>query len=52
MLIQHRKRSGNLYLSVWLGVDLKMDTKKTCSKEIGLHAKNMLTIIGSIVNII
>ena len=33
--------TGHLYLSgVWLGVNLKMDTKKTCWKEIGLRAKN------------
>ena len=30
-----------------------MDTKKTCVfKEIGLHAQNMITILGSIVNMI
>ena len=36
-----------------LGVTLRTNTKKiTCLKEIGLHAQNMLTIIGSRVNII
>ena len=35
---------------MWLGVDLKSDTKKTCWKEAGLCAQNMLTILGSVVN--
>ena len=43
-----------LYLSgTWLGVALQMDTKKDkCLKEIGLCAQDMITILGSIVNII
>ena len=37
---------------MWLVVDLSMDTKRSCFKEdIGLCAENMLTILGSIVNI-
>ena len=46
--------NGHLHLSgVQLGVDLRMDTKKhMCSKEIGLCAQNILTIMGSVVNII
>lgn len=44
ILIKH------LYLSArWLDADLRMDTKKaSCFKEIGLHAQNLLTILGSI----
>ena len=37
---------------IWLGVAPTTDAKKTCSKEIGLCAQNMTTILGSIVNII
>lgn len=37
------------YLSVrCLGVDLR----DTCSKAIGLHAQNLVTVLGSIVNLI
>ena len=37
---------------MWLSLAPKMDTKKTClSKEIGLHAQDMITISGSKVNI-
>ena len=38
---------------MWLVVDLRMNLKNTCVfKEIGLHAQNMLPILGSIVNMI
>ena len=39
---------------MWLGVNLRTDIKKEdmCLKEIGLHAQNMLTILGSIANVI
>ena len=48
---------------MWLDVDLRTDTKKTCLsknghqkdmslKEIRLRAQNMLTILGSKVNMI
>ena len=38
---------------MWLGVNVRMDTKKDmCSKEIGLRAQDMLTIPGSVVNMI
>ena len=38
---------------MWLGVDLKADAKKEMSsQEIGFHAQNMLSIWGSILNII
>jgi len=41
----------HLYLGgVWLDVDLRMDTKETHIKEIGLYAQNLLTILDSIVN--
>jgi hypothetical protein len=45
---------AHLYLSgVWLELDLKTDTKKDIfNKHIGLHAQNMFTILGSIINII
>ena len=35
-----------------VSVDLRTDTKNTCLKEIGLHAQELLTILGSNVNII
>jgi hypothetical protein len=43
----------HLYLSgVWLGVDLRTESRKTlCLKEIGLSAENLLTILHSTVNI-
>lgn len=34
-----------------LGVGLRTDMKKTCGKEIGLSAQNMLIILDSKVNI-
>jgi hypothetical protein len=37
---------------MWLGVAPRMDTKKTCLKEIGLHAQNMIIILGAIVHLI
>jgi len=37
---------------MWLGMDLRTGTKNTSLKENGLHAQNMLTILGSIVNMI
>jgi hypothetical protein len=36
----------------WLGVPPRTDTKKMCLKEIGLCVQNMITALGSIVNII
>ena len=41
---------------MWLSVDLRADNEKNKNKnmhlkEIGLHAQNMLTILGSIVNV-
>ena len=46
----------HLYWSgVGYGVDLRMDTQKKdimCLIEIGLHAQILLSILGSIVNII
>ena len=42
-----------MYLSgAWLGVMLRMDTKKICSKENGLHAKNSINILNVVVNIV
>ena len=42
-----------IYVSgTWLGVAPRTDTKKTCLKEIGLHAQNMISILGSIVSMI
>ena len=35
---------------MWVGVDLRMDTTKHMLKRIDLHAQNMLTILGSIIN--
>ena len=36
---------------MWLGVDLRIVTNKTCLlKEIELHAHNMITISGSMIN--
>ena len=45
---------GHLYSSgVWLGVTNNNIYQNTmCSKEIGLHAQNMTTILGFIVNLI
>ena len=44
---------GHLYLSGgWLRADVITETKKTCLKEIGLRAQKLLTILGSVVNII
>ena len=38
---------------MWLDVDRRTDTKEMCVQErIGLHAQQMLTIVGSIVNMI
>ena len=37
---------------MWLGEDPTTDTKKTCWKEIGLCAQNMLIFLGSIFNMI
>ena len=44
----------NLYLNgMWVGVDVRTNTKKDMhSEEIGLQAPNLLTILGSKVNII
>ena len=47
ILIKHLQLSG-----MWLGVAPRIDTKKTYLKETGLHAQNMITILGSINNII
>jgi hypothetical protein len=42
-----------LYLSdMHFGVAPKMASKNTCSKEIGHYTQNMITILGSIVNMI
>ena len=47
-LIGHLDFSG-----LWLGMDLNTDTKKDMSlEEIALCAQNMLTILGSILNMI
>ena len=35
---------------VWLGVNLRTDTKKTCLKEIGLRAQNLLIFLDMAVN--
>ena len=36
---------------MFIGANLRTDTTKTCVlKEIGLHALNLLTILGSVVN--
>ena len=45
---------GHLCLSgLWLGVPPSTDSKKTwVNKEIALHAQNIITIVGSRVNII
>ena len=47
-------RFGHLYLTgMWLGVDIKNRLPKgMCLKEIIPGAHNMLTILGSIVNMI
>ena len=37
---------------MWLGVAPRMDIKKTCSKEIGPHAQNMIIILGAIVHLV
>ena len=37
---------------MWLGVDPRADTKKMCLKDTGLRAQNILTILGSIVNMV
>jgi hypothetical protein len=37
---------------VWLKVDLEMHIKNICSKNIGLHAPTILTILGSTINMI
>lgn len=43
---------GHLYLSaMWFGMAPRTGTKTKCLKEIGLCAPNMITILGSIVNI-
>ena len=45
--------SRHLYLSgVWLGVFKIGHHKDMCVNESGLHAQNLLTVPGSIVNII
>jgi hypothetical protein len=33
------------------GVAPRMDIKKTCLQEIGLRAQNMITFLGSVVNL-
>ena len=35
----------------WCGVDLRINTKTMCSKELGLSAQGLLTILGPIGNI-
>ena len=36
---------------MFIGANLRTGTRKTCVlKEIGLHALNLLTILGSVVN--
>ena len=37
---------------MWLKVDLTMDIKNICSKNIGLHAPNIFTILGSTIHMI
>ena len=39
---------------MWFGVAARTDTKakEICLKEIGLHVQNMITVLGSIVNMI
>ena len=37
---------------MWLGVDLRIGTNKTRVKEVGLCAKNVLIILGSIIDMI
>lgn len=37
---------------MWLGVNLKMNTKRSCEEDIGLCAQNWLIIVGPRVNII
>ena len=38
---------------MWLGVDLRMDTKKDAFLEdIGLRAQNLLTILNSRINMV
>ena len=42
-----------MYLSsMWLGVNVRMDTKRFCEHEIGLCAQNYLIIVGLRVNMI
>jgi hypothetical protein len=47
ILIKHLQLSG-----MWLSVAPRTDTKKIYLKVTRLHAQNMITILGSIVNII
>ena len=50
VLIQHPQKSDTLISGVWLGVNLIMDTKKTC---VWKRLDSMLqTILGSTGNII
>lgn len=37
---------------MWLQLDLSMGTEVMCSKDIGLHAQNLLTTLDLLVNII
>lgn len=51
----HLNRTPSFAWCVWLGMELGTDTKTTSSsalKEIGLRVRNLLVILGSIVNII
>ena len=42
LLIQHSKYVNTKYLSgAWLGGDPRVDTKKTCLKEIGLYVQTL-----------
>ena len=52
-MLHERIRLKNLKTLLWVDSDLRIDTKKTrVSVENGLHSKNMLTILVSIINII
>ena len=35
---------------LWFGVAPRTDTKNTCLQEIGLHAHDMITFLGLVVN--
>ena len=48
-----QKQCGHLFFSgMWISVDQKTNTKNVCLKQMGLHVQNVLTILGSVFNMI